>query len=282
MAEQRPPGGSINEDDDDEPVIGPDVYEAQREIPRLFKDPIFAGQGMPRGNGDPVLLLPGMFGNFPYMEPMRDWLKKIGYDVVPARIVMDRGCPNKRIMLPDLALQMYLRGRPRPVILIGHGSGALMGYVLAVRYGAMISHLVMMGGPVLPYIDPPPATTPQQQLEKRRFQKELIEDNQQFLRENEPDCTFPTCSCPYMLSLRGSLNPATKVLSIYSTSDRTNSEWSCTLPGATNVPINAAHVGLPLNRSVFRTIAQFLAGQSDAPGPRREVSWKRPKIKRRR
>ena len=52
----------------------------QAQLARLVVDPVFRGVGVPRGDGRPVVLIPGfMAGDFT-LGVLGDWLDRIGYD----------------------------------------------------------------------------------------------------------------------------------------------------------------------------------------------------------
>src|SRR5439155_22763708 len=64
------------------------------ELGGLLGDPVFYGLGVPRGDGRLVVVLPGMFANDFYLQPLRDWLSRIGYRAVRSNIAMNAGCPG--------------------------------------------------------------------------------------------------------------------------------------------------------------------------------------------
>src|SRR5437867_11584794 len=47
------------------------------ELAALQRDPVFRGHGLPRGDGRIVLVLPGLFGNDLYLQPLHLWLRRI-------------------------------------------------------------------------------------------------------------------------------------------------------------------------------------------------------------
>src|SRR6187401_3130329 len=65
------------------------------ELAALQLDPCFAGIGLPRGDGRTVLVLPGLFGNDFYLQPMHRWLRRIGYRPTPSTLSVNAGCPER-------------------------------------------------------------------------------------------------------------------------------------------------------------------------------------------
>ena len=52
---------------------------AFREIAALQRDPIYRGEGVPRGDGRLVVIIPGLFGSDFYLWPLRRWISRIGF-----------------------------------------------------------------------------------------------------------------------------------------------------------------------------------------------------------
>jgi len=52
---------------------------ALREMSALLRDPVFRGRGVPRGDGRPVLLIPGFLSGDWSLTVMFNWLERIGY-----------------------------------------------------------------------------------------------------------------------------------------------------------------------------------------------------------
>src|SRR4029434_4025002 len=67
---------------------------ALQEFALLMADPVFYGVGVPRGDGRPALVLPGLFANDFYLQPMHSWLGRIGYRPVPSTFWVNAGCPE--------------------------------------------------------------------------------------------------------------------------------------------------------------------------------------------
>src|SRR5688572_18178482 len=52
----------------------------------LLRDPILWGDGVPRGDGRPVLLIPGFLAGDASLRTMAAWLKRVGYRPCRARM----------------------------------------------------------------------------------------------------------------------------------------------------------------------------------------------------
>jgi len=118
------------------------------ELGLLLGDPVYWGWGVPRGDGRPVLVLPGLFAGDDYLQPLRDWLRRSGYSPVKSGIERNPGWSNELILeLADLANAEYRRGRQR-VTIIGHSMGGLQGRSVAGRIPHVVRHVVALGSPL--------------------------------------------------------------------------------------------------------------------------------------
>src|SRR5713226_4040812 len=113
------------------------------EFGRLLIDPVFRGVDVPRGDGRPVVVLPGLFGNDFYLEPIRGWLRRIGYTPIPSTLALNAGCPRR---LRDQVLMEIIRRLDRavaPVALIGHSRGGIIAWTIAAQMRERVSHLAL-------------------------------------------------------------------------------------------------------------------------------------------
>ena len=51
----------------------------QAELARLLVDPVFRGDGVPRGDGMPALLMPGFLTGDASLSVLHGWLERMGY-----------------------------------------------------------------------------------------------------------------------------------------------------------------------------------------------------------
>jgi pimeloyl-ACP methyl ester carboxylesterase len=115
---------------------------------RLVTDPAFYGIGVSRGNGRRVVVIPGLFGNDLYLQPLNDWLCRIGYWPICSGVAPNAGCLQR---LRDEILQRisrWLERDTRPIVLIGHSRGGVLAWALASRLQERVSHVVLLGSPL--------------------------------------------------------------------------------------------------------------------------------------
>ena len=118
------------------------------ELGLLLADPVYWGMGVPRGDGRPVLVLPGLFAGDGYLQTLRDWLRRAGYAPVKSGIERNPGWSEELISeLAGLAHAEYRRSRQR-VTIIGHSMGGLQGRSVAGRLPQVVRHVIALGSPL--------------------------------------------------------------------------------------------------------------------------------------
>jgi pimeloyl-ACP methyl ester carboxylesterase len=118
------------------------------EFGMLLADPIYWGVGVPRGDGRPVLVLPGLFAGDSYLQPLRDWLGRNGYSPLKSGIDRNPGWSSELIdALAEIALAEHRRDRRR-VTIIGHSMGGLQGRSVAAQLPKVVRHVIALGSPL--------------------------------------------------------------------------------------------------------------------------------------
>jgi pimeloyl-ACP methyl ester carboxylesterase len=125
-----------------------EAWQPAAELGLLFADPVFWGWGVPRGDGHPVLVLPGLLGGDRYLEPLRGWLRRVGY--TPVASGLDRNLGWSEELVRDLgAIAARAAERDgRRVTIVGHSLGGVQGRSIAVRRPHAVQHVVTLGSPI--------------------------------------------------------------------------------------------------------------------------------------
>jgi triacylglycerol lipase len=124
------------------------AWQPLAEFWLLFQDPVYWGWGVRRGDGHSVVLLPGLFAGDRSLEPLRNWLRRMGYR--PVRSGLDRN-PGWSEELVDELGELVERefGRSgRRVTIIGQSMGGLMGRSVAIRRPHTTRHVITLGSPL--------------------------------------------------------------------------------------------------------------------------------------
>lgn len=235
-------------------------WRAAGEFAQLVADPIYYGVGVPRGDGRLVLVLPGLFGNDLYLEPLHIWLRRIGYRPVRSALAINAGCPERLSRQVEIGLHRRMQSRPGRAALIGHSRGGILATAIAARLQEQASHLILLGSPSGALV---------RTLRRRSAlsadavpaRRSVAEASNRARRLLDPDCDFPDCGCPFPADLRRPLSSGTRIVSVYSRDDPIVPPWASSVAGARNVEVTGTHSGLVYNRVVYQEIAAILSVQ---------------------
>jgi pimeloyl-ACP methyl ester carboxylesterase len=239
------------------------------DVVKLVTDPAFFGIGVPRGNGQRVVVIPGLFGNDLYLQPLNNWLYRIGYSPICSEVAPNAGCLQR---LRDEILRRIdrrLRGDPRPIALIGHSRGGVLAWALASHLQQRVSHVVLLGSPVASFVisveTGTTAAAPSGQVGRMLMRASTI-----VRYMLDPDCEYPKCGCSFVRDAMGSLSADTSVLSIHGRNDLLVPKEAQVSENETLV-VNASHVGLVYSPEVYRALGRFLGGTAP-PSANRNVT----------
>jgi pimeloyl-ACP methyl ester carboxylesterase len=124
------------------------AWQPAAEFGALLRDPVFWGWGVPRGDGHPVLVLPGLLAGDRYLTPMRGWLRRVGYTSVRSGLDRNPGWSEELVdELGELAEEQFKRSG-RQVTIIGHSMGGVLGRSVAVRRPHAVRHVITLGSPL--------------------------------------------------------------------------------------------------------------------------------------
>src|SRR4051794_13155300 len=117
----------------------------QAEFGRLLVDPVYRGQGVPRGDGGPVLLIPGFLAGDGSLTVMAEWLRRMGHRPHQSGIRINVDCSNRCLIGLERRLERIAESSGRSVAIIGHGRGGHFAKALAHRRPDLVSRVISMG-----------------------------------------------------------------------------------------------------------------------------------------
>jgi dienelactone hydrolase len=207
----------------------------------------------PRGDGHPVLALPGFLASDLSMAPMRRYLSELGYDAHAWRMGRNTGGISRmRAALRDRLAEIH-RSSGRKVSIVGWSLGGVYARDLALQAPEMVRYVVTLGSPFANDVRATNATRLYEALSG-----EGVEDNSELRQAISGDLPVPTTS-------------------IYSRADGIVNWRTCLLrpsDTAENIEVHlASHVGLGVNPAALWAVADRLAQgegqfrQFDRSGP---------------
>ena len=193
----------------------------------------------PKGDGHPVLTLPGFLASDLSMLPMRRYLKALGYDAYAWSLGRNLGgVASKRVALRDLLRRIY-EATGRKVSVVGWSLGGVYARDLALHAPELVRSVISLGSPFAGDVRATNATRLYEVLSG-----ESADDNPEITRAIAGDLPVPATS-------------------IYSRSDGiVNWRISVLRPSATaeNIEVYfASHIGLGVNPAALWAVADRLA-----------------------
>jgi pimeloyl-ACP methyl ester carboxylesterase len=193
----------------------------------------------PKGDGHPVLTLPGFLASDLSMAPMRRYLKELGYDTQAWRMGRNfGGVASKRAALRDLLTGIHEQ-TGRKVSLVGWSLGGIYARDLALQLPDMVRAVITLGSPFANDIRATNATRLYEALSG-----ETVDDNPEIRKAIAGDLPVPATS-------------------LYSRTDGiVNWRTSLLRPSETaeNIEVHfASHVGLGVNPAALWVVADRLA-----------------------
>jgi len=207
----------------------------------------------PRGDGHPVLTLPGFLASDLSMVPMRRYLGELGYDAQAWRMGRNIGGVSRmRAALKERLAEIY-NAAGRKVSIVGWSLGGVYARDLALQAPDMVRYVVTLGSPFANDVRATNATRLYEALSG-----EPVEDNSELRKAIAGDLPVPTTS-------------------IYSRSDGIVNWRTCLVrpsDTAENIEVHlASHVGLGVNPAALWAVADRLSQsegqfrQFDRSGP---------------
>ena len=233
------------------------------QLSTLLCSPVYHGKQVQRGNGQPVLLIPGFFTGDWMMTLMAGWLNRLGYRAYFSGINWNIDCPNLTSELLGWRLDQIAQETEHPITVIGHSLGGMLARSLSVNFPEHVSQAIAIGSPidgtlrVNPFV---PFTFRVLQSVRRRRKATL------------PTCGSPQCSCQFAQTVSAALPTGRKFTSIFTKQDEVVDWRACIDPQGANLEVSGRHISLTVNPAVYRILADLLA----EPTPEVKKSSRRP------
>ena len=195
----------------------------------------------PRGDGHPVLVMPGFGASDNSTIALRGFLSSTGYDVHPWNLGTNRGpgMPDLQARLAERLDAIFAESGDQKVSLVGWSLGGVYARMLAHRYPNKVCQVITLGSPI------------------------------GGSRRSPTNTSGPIASSPL---------PGVPSSAIFSKTDAIVPwEFATQQPSeiADNIEVHTSHTGLGFSPAVFYAIADRLAQQTGNWQPFQRSGWKR-------
>jgi triacylglycerol lipase len=222
------------------------------ELARLLVDPVFLPVGVPRGDGRPVVLLPGFGAGDNTLTVLAAWLWRLGYQPYTCGFVANLDCSDRAVVKVERRVDALHHRTGRRVAVIGHSRGGHFARALAARRPEAVSHVISAGADLrgaLGVSIPTLYAVAAGRLALRAAR-----------RAGSEACLTTDCDCPFARDYRREFpQDRVRLTSIYSKGDGVVWWEGGIVPYGDCVEVTGSHVGLICNRKSYRAIAHALA-----------------------
>src|SRR3954452_18587177 len=115
----------------------------QAELARLLVDPVYRGEGVPRGDGGPVMLIPGFLAGDSSLTILADWLKRMGHRPHASGLHFNVDCSNRALLALEKRLERIVTERPAAIV--GHSRAGPCAKARATRRRELVSQVISLG-----------------------------------------------------------------------------------------------------------------------------------------
>jgi pimeloyl-ACP methyl ester carboxylesterase len=223
------------------------------QLAALLRDPVYQGKGISRGQGQPVLLIPGFMTGDWTLVVMAGWLNRIGYRTYFSGIDWNVDCPNRTGELLHWRLEHIAKETRGPLTVVGHSLGGLLGRYLGTNFPEYVRHVVALGSPIASSLRVHPFV---------RSTFNMLQPLRRLRGQTPGRCGSAECNCLFAQTAFATLPPSVGFTSIFSRRDEIV-DWRSSLdPRGNNQEVSGRHIGLIVNPRVYRILANTLATYS--------------------
>jgi len=225
----------------------------QAELARLLVDPVYRGVGVPRGNGGPVVLIPGFLANDSSLSVLSGWLRRMGHAPYRSGIwIANADCSDRAVARLEARVAAVVARSGRRVALVGHSRGGHFAKALASRRPDLVGRVIVMGtGLDTPFDISIPTKAAVTGV------RTVLAHTSDLRRRS--GCLTNTCCCRFAADYSAAFPGDVPLTSIYTRGDGVVWWEACVVPYARAVEVTGSHVGLAFNRKAYRAIAEALA-----------------------
>ena len=161
----------------------------------LHASPVYYGFGVPRGHGEPVIVVPGFLGSDRYLTEMHLWLRRVGYHPYFSGIGRNVDCPELLTQRLLMTVRQAHNETHQKVTIIGHSLGGMLARAVAHREPELVKQVITLGAPFRSLRAHPII------LSVANLVRSNIVGTRRGRREVKQSCYTPECTCGFVRTL---------------------------------------------------------------------------------
>jgi len=219
----------------------------------LRSSPVYYGCGIPHGEGEPVVVVPGFLASDVSLVELYWWLSRIGYKPYFSNIGRNADCPDHIAGLLLETIKRAYNENGRRVRVIGHSLGGMLARSIALDYPEYVSLVISMGSPFRDAVQAHPVLIAAASTLRNSRGRGGIAKNV------KPACFSGHCTCPFVKNMIAPDEYEVAHYAIYSKNDGVV-EWENCMEDEPelNDEVNCTHIGMAFHPGVYRALGERL------------------------
>ena len=219
----------------------------------LRMSPVYYGAGVPRGDGGPVVVVPGFLCSDALLYELHGWLSRIGYTPYMSGIGMNIDCPTATARRLAATVERAYVETGRRVRIVGHSLGGMIGRRVTLESPHQVSQLIYLGTPIQKVHTHPAMVAAATFLASARG---MLSGDQ---------CFDSGCACDFLEDANRPLDASIRHDAIYTRADGVV-DWHDSREHETrrNHEVGGTHIGLVYNPRAYRALGHILMNRRAA------------------
>ncbi len=214
---------------------------------------VYFGCGVPRGEGQPVVVVPGFLATDFSLSELFGWLARMGYHPYFSRIGRNADCPDYSASMLFETVERAYRETGQKVRLVGHSLGGMLARSVALDHPEHVDRVISMGSPFRDAVRAHPVIIAAAS-ELRRLSRHDAGSN------IRPTCFSGHCACGFVRNMLAPDDRGVPTFAIFSKNDGVVAWESCIEDDPVrNDEVNCTHIGMAFHPGVYRALGYRLA-----------------------
>jgi pimeloyl-ACP methyl ester carboxylesterase len=218
------------------------------ELAGLLRDPVFRGEGVKDGRGQPVLLIPGFLAGDDSLSLMTRWLRGTNHHAKRAGIRMNVDCSQAAVERLEEKVEVLVERQGQRAAIVGQSRGGHFARVIAKRRPDLVAGIVTLGSP----LTEPLAIHPAVRAQIYAVGALGTLGVRGLFRHT---CLWGDCCKEFWADAEAPYPKGVGFLSVYSRSDGVVRWRSCLDEHAEHLEIHASHIGMGMHPDAWRAVA---------------------------